>query len=458
MSPSKIRCTALPLALASALLWGAPGYCTPIEDVKVLLAQKDFTQAAKLLLPLANEGDNEAQRLIGELCLSGQGFPKDANAAYQWTRVAAENENAIGQYNLGYLYEKGIGVARSSTEAQTWYGRSARQGFVLAQRRMGELLEYANPSESARWYEAAMLQGDELSRNKYNEVGGQVNRTSQRIARAESEAQERAENAERDAAYEKSQREWRRSKAEADAQNARVSTADMIMGQVRKNAAEASRIIGDVNRQPEYANAQIARAKEQQFAQNSRSSTATSTPDRTNSSGSSSRATPNSRSTSDSTSSTEGKGSRNSGVSSSAADSQPLLRQRASATVASPVDDLVETDPGKVANAYLAKHPSATDQNYAAELAAPKRRVREGSATSMHSSEREARAALQEMMDLLPKKFEIENSSHIRYVKFLGFAGTNCWAPPGQKQFMCNVQYDLEVAGKPGGTGSTVSK
>ena len=59
----------------------------------------------------------------------------DANdyekAAY-WYRNAAEQCHAPAQYNLGYMYENGQGVAKDLYEARKWYEKAAAQGHQQA--------------------------------------------------------------------------------------------------------------------------------------------------------------------------------------------------------------------------------------------------------------------------------------------------------------------------------------
>ena len=47
-------------------------------------------------------------------------------------RKAAEQGKAIAQYNLGYCYEKGLGVVKDPTEAVKWYRKAAEQGDAAA--------------------------------------------------------------------------------------------------------------------------------------------------------------------------------------------------------------------------------------------------------------------------------------------------------------------------------------
>ena len=54
----------------------------------------------------------------------------------EW-RKAAEQGNAWAQYDLGFAYENGEGVAEDKREAVRWYRKGAEQGHAIAQNNLG---------------------------------------------------------------------------------------------------------------------------------------------------------------------------------------------------------------------------------------------------------------------------------------------------------------------------------
>ena len=64
---------------------------------------------------------------------NGNGVPKDYTQAVYWYRKAADQGEAIAQYNLGWCYEKGQGVTKDINQAVEWYRKAARQGYDNAQ-------------------------------------------------------------------------------------------------------------------------------------------------------------------------------------------------------------------------------------------------------------------------------------------------------------------------------------
>ena len=72
---------------------------------------------------------------------------------------------AQAQYNLGLLYESGVGVPRSLTTATAWWEKAAEQGHADAQVQLATqyFLGRGAPKDwklAARWYEAAAENGD----------------------------------------------------------------------------------------------------------------------------------------------------------------------------------------------------------------------------------------------------------------------------------------------------------
>jgi hypothetical protein len=85
----------------------------------------DLRSALAAWLPAAEQGDVEAQVIVGEIYERGLGVEPDFAAAARWYRVAAEAGSRRAQVNLGNLYENGLGVAADPRAALEWYARAA---------------------------------------------------------------------------------------------------------------------------------------------------------------------------------------------------------------------------------------------------------------------------------------------------------------------------------------------
>jgi len=81
--------------------------------------------ALRVWLEAAQEGDAEAQTIVGEIFQKGWSTSvPDYQQAENWYRKAAAQGHARAQINLGYLYEQGLGVSQNQAQAQQWYGQA----------------------------------------------------------------------------------------------------------------------------------------------------------------------------------------------------------------------------------------------------------------------------------------------------------------------------------------------
>ena len=115
------------IAALSAMSEGAT-LAGPFEDATAAANKGDHATVARLMRPLADQGDAEAQTIIGNAYVYGQGGPQNSAEGLKWLRRAADQRHAVAQYSLGQVYEKGRGVQRDHVAALTWYNLSAAQG------------------------------------------------------------------------------------------------------------------------------------------------------------------------------------------------------------------------------------------------------------------------------------------------------------------------------------------
>ncbi len=85
---------------------------TESKKFVVALERGDYAMAFKLSLPLAEQGDAEAQNNLGVMYGHGWGVAQDDTEAVTWYRKAAEQGDARAQYMLGFMYDHGQGVAQ----------------------------------------------------------------------------------------------------------------------------------------------------------------------------------------------------------------------------------------------------------------------------------------------------------------------------------------------------------
>ena len=93
----------------------------------------DYATELKLLQPLADQGNANAQFAIGIMYENGRGVPQNYGQAAIWYGKAADQGLADAQANLGWAYANGWGVPRDYAQAVVWYRKAADQGNAFAQ-------------------------------------------------------------------------------------------------------------------------------------------------------------------------------------------------------------------------------------------------------------------------------------------------------------------------------------
>ena len=92
-----------------------------IEEAEFSYERGDYTQAARLFSPLAEQGVASAQYYLGLMHEKGRGVRQDHSTALGWFRKAAAQGYAGPQNNLGLMYERGRGVRKDVVRAFMWY-------------------------------------------------------------------------------------------------------------------------------------------------------------------------------------------------------------------------------------------------------------------------------------------------------------------------------------------------
>lgn len=127
----------------------------------------DFKSALRNWMPLAKQGDTEAEKKLAWMYLQGEGVPKSIQESLTWGRKAAENGDIVAQNFVGAVLKKlGMDGNRNAfKEAAIWFRKSADQGNVDGQYSLGVLFEKGygvskDNNEAIKWYSKAAKQGD----------------------------------------------------------------------------------------------------------------------------------------------------------------------------------------------------------------------------------------------------------------------------------------------------------
>lgn len=132
------------------------------------------TLSIKRWLPLAEQGDAEAQYYVARIYANGMGgVPVDYARAVSWYQKAAQQQYQSALQELGYMYEQGLGVERDTLQALNLQRQAAG---------LGAELDYAwkitQAKEEAARQVAALTDQLERSNEESETLRGQVASTN----------------------------------------------------------------------------------------------------------------------------------------------------------------------------------------------------------------------------------------------------------------------------------------
>ena len=91
---------------------------------------QDAQQAQKLALKATKKNNPKSQAMLALLYAQDSSALADPAEAVKWFRKSVEAGNAIGQYGLGFMYEKGNGVKQDAEVAVPQYRLAAENGLT----------------------------------------------------------------------------------------------------------------------------------------------------------------------------------------------------------------------------------------------------------------------------------------------------------------------------------------
>lgn len=145
---------------------------------------------------LAQQGNITAQYNLAYMYAKGLGVSQSYQQAFKWFSLAAQQGDAESQFHLAGMYEHGLGVDQNYTRAAAWYQKAAERGVAAAQVSLGGLygigLGVAKSDMHAyTWFSLAAEQGDVyaseaevfLATNMSAQETQQANINAQKIAK-----------------------------------------------------------------------------------------------------------------------------------------------------------------------------------------------------------------------------------------------------------------------------------
>jgi TPR repeat protein len=109
------------------------------DQLKAMLEESP-ARAAQAILLAAGEGVLDAQALLGQILLDGQGIEQDQPLAVRWFGIAAKGGHLMARNMLGRCHEHGWGCPADATVAATHYRDAAEAGLDWAMYNFANLL------------------------------------------------------------------------------------------------------------------------------------------------------------------------------------------------------------------------------------------------------------------------------------------------------------------------------
>ena len=118
-----------------ALLCAGLAVAADLDAAKRAYQLKDYAAALKEATPIAEQGNPDAQVILGKMYLKGDGVLTDRDQAVKWFKASAAQGNSDAQFFLGSIY---LLPQQDVTEGVKWLRLSAEQGNQDAQYLLGK--------------------------------------------------------------------------------------------------------------------------------------------------------------------------------------------------------------------------------------------------------------------------------------------------------------------------------
>jgi TPR repeat protein len=115
------------------------------------------------LLKIAENNNAVAQLIVSYMYYDGLGVARDGDEGTKWMFKAAALNLPLAMADIGVSYEHGIGVAKDQASAVRWYRKAAVLGSPMAQAYLGDMLRKGqgvaqDDVEAVKWYRLSAAQ------------------------------------------------------------------------------------------------------------------------------------------------------------------------------------------------------------------------------------------------------------------------------------------------------------
>ena len=142
MRTNILRRLMITLLTLSFIVGSGIAFADEFEDSIAAYDRGDYPTAVRLLRPLAEQGNAQAQNGLGAMYHNGKGVTQDFKAAVKWYRLAAVQGYTDAQVNLGAMYYEGEGVAEDFIRGYMWFSIAAAKGNPNAVNLRDDLSKY----------------------------------------------------------------------------------------------------------------------------------------------------------------------------------------------------------------------------------------------------------------------------------------------------------------------------
>lgn len=140
-------------------------YMLGVAFINGMETPRNYSEALEWITKAANQGSADAQSELGRIYRAGEVITVDHDRSTYWFSKAAKSGNAQAQYELGRLYQQGLIVPRDLKKSRQWFERASLNGHSAAQYEFAEILITENLPQSkdnpdaVKWLAAASKQG-----------------------------------------------------------------------------------------------------------------------------------------------------------------------------------------------------------------------------------------------------------------------------------------------------------
>jgi localization factor PodJL len=143
--------------------------------------------AVKFLSQAADKGQAVAQYRLGTMYERGQGVAADSAKAIHWYEMAAGQGNRKAMHNLAVAYASGPAAKRNMPESARWFAKAAGLGLSDSQFNLAVLYERGEGvpqslADAYKWYAIAAATGDAEAKTRMGVLETQLNATDRAAA------------------------------------------------------------------------------------------------------------------------------------------------------------------------------------------------------------------------------------------------------------------------------------